>query len=96
MLVEFHPSASQELEAASSFYEGRRPGLGEELADQIEDVCVLLSEYPAIGRKVDELHRSVPLRRFPFILFYRVRANVVQIIAVAHKRKRPGYWRRRR
>ena len=86
MLVEFHPSASQELEAASSFYEGRRPGLGEELADEIEDVCVLLSEYPTIGRKVDEVHRSVPLRRFPFILFYRLRANVVQIIAVAHKR----------
>ena len=96
MLVEFHPSASEELEAASSFYEGRRPGLGEELADEIEDVCVLLSEYPAIGRKVDEAHRSVPLRRFPFVLFYLVRANVVQIIAVAHKRKRPGYWRRRR
>lgn len=94
MLVEFHPSASQELEAASSFYEGRRPGLGEELADEIEDVCVLLSEYPAIGCKVDEAHLSVPLRRFPFVLFYRVRANVVQIIAVAHKR--PGYWRRRR
>jgi plasmid stabilization system protein ParE len=96
MHVEFHPSASQELEAASSFYEGRRPGLGEELADEIDDVCVLLSEYPAIGWKVDEIHRNVPLRRFPFILFYRVLANAVQIIAVAHKRKRPGYWRRRR
>jgi hypothetical protein len=43
---------------------------------------------------VDEVHRSVPLRRFPFILFYRVRANVVQIIAVAHKRKRPHRWLR--
>jgi toxin ParE1/3/4 len=95
MVVEFHPAASQELEAASSFYEGRRAGLGEELADEVEDVCLLLSEYPTIGRKADELHRSVPLRRFPFILFYRVRGTVVQIVAVAHKRKRPGYWRRR-
>jgi plasmid stabilization system protein ParE len=96
MVVEFHPAASQELEAASLFYEGRRAGLGEELADEIEDVCLLLSEYASIGRKVDEVHRSVPLRRFPFTLFYRVRGTVVQIVAVAHKRKRPGYWRRRR
>jgi plasmid stabilization system protein ParE len=96
MKVEFHPAASQELEAASSFYESRRTGLGEELADEVEDVCLLLSEYPAIGRKADDAHRSVPLRRFPFILFYRVRETVVQIVAVAHKRKRPGYWRRRR
>jgi plasmid stabilization system protein ParE len=66
------------------------------LADEVEDVCLLLSEYPTIGRKADELHRSVPLRRFPFILFYRVRETAVQIVAVAHKRKRPGYWRRRR
>ena len=72
MVVEFHPAASEELEAASSFYEGRRSGLGDELADEIEDVCLLLSKYPAIGRKVDGIHRSVPLRRFPLMLFYRV------------------------
>jgi plasmid stabilization system protein ParE len=96
MKVEFHPGASQELEAASSFYESRRTGLGEELADEVEEVCLLLAEYPAIGRKADDAHRSVPLRRFPFILFYRVRETVVQIVAVAHKRKRPGYWRLRR
>jgi plasmid stabilization system protein ParE len=96
MVVEFHPAASEELVAASTFYEGRRPGLGDELLDEIEDACLLLSEYPAIGRMVDEIHRSVPLRRFPFVLFYRVRGTVVQIVAVAHKRKRPGYWRRRK
>lgn len=96
MAVEFHPAASEELNAASSFYEHRRRGLGEELADEIEDICLLLSEYPAIGRRVDEVHRSVPLRRFPFIVFYRVRGMVLQIVAIAHKRKRPGYWRRRK
>jgi len=96
MRIEFHPAASQELEAASLFYESRRTGLGEEFADEVEDVCLLLSEYPAIGRKADDVHRSVPLRRFPFMLFYRIRETVVQIVAVAHKRKRPGYWRRRR
>jgi plasmid stabilization system protein ParE len=96
MEVEFHPAASEELEAASSFYESRRPGLGDELADEIEDACLLLSEYPAIGRDADGIHRSIPLRRFPFMLFYRIRGTVVQIVAVAHKRKRPGYWRRRR
>ncbi len=96
MVVEFHPAALQELEVASLFYEGRRPGLGEELADEIEDVCLLLSEYPTVARSADEVHRGIPLRRFPFTLLYRVRGTVVQIVAVAHKRKRPGYWRRRR
>lgn len=96
MIVEFHPAASQEIEAASSFYEDRRQGLGEERADEVEDVCLLLSEYPTLGRKADAVHRSVPLRRFPFIVFYRVHETTVEIVAVAHKRKRPGYWRHRR
>ena len=96
MKVEFHPAASEELEAASVFYEGRQSGLGNEFADEVDGVCLLLSEYPTIGRKVDDIHHSIPLRRFPFFLYYRVRGTAVQIVAVAHKRKRPGYWRRRR
>jgi toxin ParE1/3/4 len=95
MRVEFHPAAADELEAASAFYEDRQPGLGTELLDEVGDVCLLLSEYPAVGGKVDEASRSVPLRRFPFTLCYRVRGTAIQIVAVAHKRKRPGYWRQR-
>lgn len=53
MLVEFHPSASQELEAASSFDEGRRPGLAQELADEIEDVSLLLD------LTADDIHEAL-------------------------------------
>jgi len=77
------------------FYESRQPGLGAELLSELEDVCLLLSEYPALGRRVDDGHRGVPLRRFPFTLYYRIRRTNVLIVAVAHKRKRPGYWRQR-
>jgi hypothetical protein len=36
------------------------------------------------------------LRRFPFALIYRIKTSKVQIVAVAHDRRQPGYWRRRR
>ena len=39
--------------------------------------------------------QRVLLRRFPFFLVYRVRDERVEIVAVAHARRRPGYWRRR-
>ena len=96
MAVEFHSAAEQELDAAAAFYEHRREGLGQGLLSEVEDVCALISEYAAIGRKVDQVHRSVPLRRFPFVVFYRVLGAQVQVVAVAHKRKRPGYWRSRK
>jgi len=41
--------------------------------------------------------RFIRLRRFPYLLYYeRVEAAVVQVLAVAHGSRRPGYWRRRR
>jgi len=96
MVVEFHPAAEQELDAAAEFYEELQEGLGQGLLDEVEDVCALISEYSAIGRKVDRLHRTVPLRRFPFALFYRTSGMRLQVVAVAHERKRPGYWRSRK
>jgi hypothetical protein len=35
------------------------------------------------------------LRRFPYLLVYSLSAAAVQVIAVAHGKRRPGYWRRR-
>ena len=95
MEVEFHPAADEELSAAATYYESRRAQLGLELTEEVEGVCTLISEYPEIGRKVDSTHRGIPLRRFPFVVFYRVQGSIIQITAVAHKRKRPGYWRLR-
>jgi len=96
MVVEFHPAAEQELDAAAEYYEGLQEDLGQRLLDEVEGVCALIAEYPVIGRRVDQLHRSVPLRRFPFVLFYRTQGSHLQVVAVAHKRKRPGYWRVRK
>jgi hypothetical protein len=39
--------------------------------------------------------RRVPVRRFPFFVIYRERDEDLQIIAVAHQSRRPGYWRSR-
>jgi hypothetical protein len=45
---------------------------------------------------LDSVHRSIPLQRFSFSLAYRISADEVIIVAVAHNRKRPGYWRLRK
>jgi plasmid stabilization system protein ParE len=36
--------------------------------------------------------RRYLLRRFPFFVVFREVENRVQILAVAHARRRPGYW----
>ena len=39
--------------------------------------------------------RKVLLRRFPYSVIYRITESAIQVIAVAHGRRRPGYWKTR-
>ena len=96
MKVEFHPAADAELRGAANFYEDRVRGLGAEFLAEVERACARLSEHQALGPKLDAEHRRIGLRRFPFGLIYRVQPAQVQIVAVAHRRRRPEYWRQRK
>jgi plasmid stabilization system protein ParE len=93
--VEFHRAADSELRAAATYYEECAPGLGEQFLVEVESACARLSEHQSLGPRVDPEHRRLTLRRFPFALVYRVKSSNVQIVAVAHKRRRPGYWKQR-
>jgi hypothetical protein len=46
---------------------------------------------PMAGRRI----RKWALRRYPFCLFYVVLGARLVILAAAHVRRRPGYWRSR-
>ena len=95
MKVEFHRAANDELRAAALFYEDRVPGLGEQLLTEVEHACSRLGEHQALGPRLDPVHRRLGLRRFPFALIYRITTSKVQIVAVAHDRRKPGYWKQR-
>lgn len=95
MRAEFHPAAERELAAAVALGESRGSGLGGELLTEAERLTELLCDTPNIGEPVDTRHRRFPMRRFPFAFIYRVDGELLRIIAVAHRRQRPGYWRDR-
>ena len=91
----FHPAAAQELAAAAQFYEARAAGLGRDLVFEARHLIKLLCVTPLIGKPLDKIHKRIPMRRFPLAVIYRVDADVLRVVAVAHRRRRPGYWRQR-
>lgn len=95
MRVQFHPAAERELTEAAVYYEHRVPGLGDRFIAEMQRISTLLADRPRLGPKIDEKHRRLALRQFPFSLIYRIDSDVLSIIAVAHKRRRPGYWQPR-
>jgi len=95
MRLEFHPEAGLELIEAALRYEREVPGLGLRLGDEIRRATDLLLEHPEIGLTIDAERRRLVLDGFPFSLIYTTAAEIVTILAVAHQRRRPGYWRQR-
>ena len=89
----FHAAARVEHLDHVAFYESRLRGLGREYLDEFEAAVQLIVEGPERFR-VDAPPdiRRYHLSRFPVTIHYRVLKASVQIVAVAHKRKRPYYW----
>ena len=95
MKAEFHTEAEEEFIEASQFYNSRVPGLGDRFISEVEQAILLLTEKPRIGQLMDEVFRRVVLDRFPYSIIYSIELEKIWIVAVAHQRRRPGYWRNR-
>jgi plasmid stabilization system protein ParE len=60
--------------------------------DEVERVFALLQAHPEIGRLAGADVRIFPTRRFPYSLVYQLRSDELQVLAVAHHKRRPQYW----
>ena len=91
----FLPPAEEEMTEASLFYEATTSGLGTGFLDEIQRVVNVLCEHPELGQSVDRGLRRILLQRFPFSIIYSVELDAVLIVAIAHQRRRPDYWKER-
>jgi plasmid stabilization system protein ParE len=89
--------AVDELSDAVRWYEGRRVGLGGELFDAVTQAIELIESHPEIGEptSADRQTRRTLVPRFPYQIVYRLRPDEIVIVAVAHLKRRPGYWKTR-
>jgi toxin ParE1/3/4 len=91
----FHPEAEAELTGAALFYEARTAGLGMSFTTEVERTVLLICEHPDAGSRMGTALRKMIVYRFPYSIVYRRDPESVLIIAVAHQRRRPGYWQHR-
>ena len=93
--IGFHPAVLAEAAAAASWYRERSAkaaaAFEAEIAHAMERIAGAPDRYPPY---IDE-SRRILLRRFPYSIVYRLNTDSIEIVAVAHWRRRPGYWRHR-
>jgi plasmid stabilization system protein ParE len=93
--VEFHPAAAEEVDDARRWYERRRPQLGDAFAVEVEIAVAAIVEHPGAWTHYDEHTRRFVLRRFPYEVVYAIEGDLILVLAVAHAKRRPKYWRER-
>ncbi len=90
--VEYHPAALLEAVAAYEWYEQREPGLGERLRIALQAGERFVARHPELGEPYDHGTRKWHVPHFPYKLAYFDLPDRVQVIAVIHDSRRPGYW----
>jgi len=90
--VSIHPEAEAEYEQALGWYLDRSQQAAARFEAAFDEAVEAIRSHPAMFPRCDEAHRYVSLRRFPYSLIYRVEGDAATILAVAHSRRRPGYW----
>lgn len=93
--IELVPEASDELEAAFDWYLERSDSSAAGFLRAVEAALGTLADVPELSSRFEAGTRRYVLRDFPFSLIYRASPGLVQVIAVAHHRRRPRYWQSR-
>lgn len=92
-----HSEARAELDDAVEWYNDRQAGVGQELLDEVLQAIDKLERNPGIGARYRSTDRRFfRLKRFPYVLYYQEFDDHVWIAAIAHARRRPWYWNRRK
>jgi plasmid stabilization system protein ParE len=91
------PLALAELHDAVAFYTLKaNVELGLAFVAEFERTANFVLANPLLGAVFRGTRRRYILRRFPYSIIYQATAEELRILAVAHHRRRPGYWAHRK
>ena len=93
--IRLHPLAADEAETARAWYFARNPTVAEAFRFELDAAIESIAEAPGRWPRLHRRFRRYVLQRFPFSVVYLERADYVEVIAVAHHRRKPGYWSQR-
>ena len=92
---EFLESAQIELEEEVKYYNEQQAGLGYDFAKQVADTIARILRYPEAWTKLSKRTRRCRTKKFPYGVVYQTMGDKILIVAVAHLRRKPRYWRDR-
>lgn len=88
-------AAAAESRAAWRWYRARNPDAASGFLAEYDRALQSIADAPE--RWPPHLYgtRRLLFRRYPYTIIYRVTAEEIEVVAVAHQHRSPDYWRRK-
>lgn len=93
--VVFDVDARREFLDAVAYYESCEPGLGKRFHQAVVSATQRIQTMPLNYRVIHTPFRRCMVSHFPYGLLYTIEPEYIVIIAVAHAKRKPGYWMER-
>lgn len=87
--------ARRDLREAAAWYRERNSEVAARFLAEVERTLELIEQFPSTGARIPLVTgaaRRLPVNDFPYHVVFEVFPDRVEILAVAHDRRRPGYW----
>ena len=77
------------------FYNSQVFVLGYQFLEEIEHSVDRIKKFPKSGKIIKNRVHQYILLSFPYMIFYIVNINYIYLVAIAHQRRKPNYWKER-
>ena len=91
---QFYVGANTEADTSAAYhwYLERNPLVAEIFLIELNSAMDHVARNPRRWPRMGDVYRRYLLGRFPYSVVYQVKPRHVEVLAVAHHRRRPGYW----
>jgi plasmid stabilization system protein ParE len=91
--VKFNDEALKETRLAIKWYRERSHQAARNFIAELDRAIAVIQEAPHRWPEFVSGQRRIRLTKYPYWIVYReISTNFIEIVAVAHMRRRPGYW----
>jgi plasmid stabilization system protein ParE len=91
----FRPEAQTDLLQTRDWYEAQELGLGQAFSVAVDEAVIRIEGMPQMYALVFREVRRGKLRTFPYLIYYRVLSDRIEVIAVLHGSRDPRLWQER-
>jgi plasmid stabilization system protein ParE len=96
MNLRIHPEALREFDKAVVWYGKRSQLAPQKLQDEVAAASKRILTDPKSFPLISPGRRRALLLKFPYKIIFECRADTIDIIAIAHAKRKTMYWRQRK